>query len=185
MDGEAKTSARGGLRMPRPSTIILGASGLAILAVVALPLFKQREQPMTAAADARTAYLTLMEQMGQATQQGEGLGAVSAVDSSAAALSPTGRLERDLFAPWSHRSVAATASESLGQRATPATPSRRRAPALNGILIDGQRARAVIGDQVVSVGDRVGDYRVVEIQANWVLLKRGDQIEKLELGGGR
>ena len=182
MNGEAKTSTRSQLRMPSPRTVILAASGLAIIAVVALPMLKQREQPVTAAADARTAYLTLMEQMGQ---QGEEATATSTVDSSGSALSPTGRLERDLFAPWTRRATPTAASESPEQRATPATSSRRRPPALNGILIDGNRARAVIGDQVVSVGDWVRDFRVVEIHANWVLLKRGDQIEKLELGGGR
>jgi hypothetical protein len=186
MEAESKSDARRAPSRPkRPSqsSILLVLTGLAIVAVVALPIVMQREKPATAADDARATYLALMTQM---EAEGKEITEAAADDSSGAA-HQTGRLDRDLFAPAPRRASPAVLGAGEGEGRTPvaATPARRRPPKLAGIFIDGAQARAVIGDQVVTVGETVKEFQVVEIHANWVLLKRGDQVEKLELGGGR
>lgn len=173
-------------RMPGPSTLIVAASGAAIVAILALPMIREREQPSPVAEEARAAYLTLMAQMEQPGAEGS---APAAADTSAAGLSPAGRLERDLFAPAARRLAAASGAGTSGESpeglTAPRAPARRKPPKLTGIFIDGNQARAVIDDQVVSAGDWVRDFQVIEIRTSWVVLKRGEQVEKLELGGGR
>ncbi|WP_420474193.1 MSHA biogenesis protein MshK [Noviherbaspirillum sp. ST9] len=55
------------------------------------------------------------------------------------------------------------------------------APELQSILVSKHRRQAVIGGKVVTVGDSVGQAKVVRISEDSVLLRTGKQIETLKL----
>jgi hypothetical protein len=66
--------------------------------------------------------------------------------------------------------------------AQPQTPVETRKPVLYGILWDpGGNSIAVLNDEEVRVGDVIGEYRVVEIQPNAVVLDSGGEPVVLEL----
>jgi len=184
MEPEANTQRKLKPGMPDQSTLILALTGLAVVVVVALPMVTRRQTQNSAVDDARTAYLTLMAQM-----ESQGNPALAAVPVDSSGPGPAaGRLERDLFAPAPHRAPAAVASSEAGasgSKGPAAALAKRRMLKLGGIFIDGDQARAIIDGQVVRVGEWVKEFQVIEIQTDAVLLKRGDQVEKLALGGGR
>lgn len=184
MEKEPNSRTKMGPARPSQSTIILALTGLAIVAVVALPIAPRREMGESPADDARSTYLTLMAQMAAQDQQST----EPVFSDSADATRRAGRLDRDLFAPAPRRSSGANAPGKAGESGaqTPAAARMRwRPPNLGGIYIDGDQARAIIDGRVVAVGDKIREFQVIEIQANGVLLKRGEQVEKLVLGGGR
>jgi hypothetical protein len=53
------------------------------------------------------------------------------------------------------------------------------------VLMEGTEGRALIDNQVVQVGDRVGDERVAQIFPDAVVLERGGSRRRLELAGSR
>ena len=69
---------------------------------------------------------------------------------------------RDVFAPLRVR----TAEKSRSEKPQKEPPTFR----LKGTIVGGERALAIIDDQFVRVGDRIGDYRVVRIRKKDVLL---------------
>jgi len=183
MEKEPNSKTKMGPARPSQSTIILALTGLAIVAVVALPIAPRRETGKSPADDARSTYLTLMAQMAAQDQQST----EPVFSDSADATHRAGRLDRDLFAPAPRRSSGAISPAGAGESGarTSAAPARWRPPNLGGIYIDGDQARAIIDGRVVGVGDKIREFQVIEIQANGVLLKRGEQVEKLVVGGGR
>ena len=69
---------------------------------------------------------------------------------------------RDIFAPL--RTL--TAPKSKSEKPQEQAPTFR----LRGTIVGGQRPLAIIDDQFVRVGDRIGDYNVVRIRKKDVLL---------------
>ena len=69
---------------------------------------------------------------------------------------------RDIFAPRK----ALTVEKSKSEKPQEAPPTFR----LKGTIVGGQRPLAIIDDQFVRVGDRIGDYNVVRIRKKDVLL---------------
>ncbi|MEE8359451.1 MAG: hypothetical protein V3S04_00830 [Candidatus Omnitrophota bacterium] len=53
--------------------------------------------------------------------------------------------------------------------------------ALSGIFWDDDKATAIIDNEIVTVGDRIGDIVVVDIQKNTVMLNDGENDYKLTL----
>ena len=49
------------------------------------------------------------------------------------------------------------------------------APNLIGILWDPTHPLAIIGEQMVAVGDRIADWHVVEIQQDGIVVQRGER----------
>lgn len=68
---------------------------------------------------------------------------------------------------------------------TPSAPVRQPLPThtLKLLMTAGSVKTATIDDQVVRVGDRVGEERVVEILSDAVVLERGGERRRLELAG--
>jgi hypothetical protein len=92
--------------------------------------------------------------------------------------SPATGLRRNLFAPvqgrFQHGNVTAAPSKSA------AKPS---VPRLTGVFIDGGSRQAKLAGTLVSEGDTIRGYLVVEITPEWVLLEREGTTHKLLLGG--
>ena len=61
------------------------------------------------------------------------------------------------------------------------TPAAQQSWDLSSVLIGERRRLAVINDQMVKVGDRVGGARVQRIEADRVILLRGEQSMTLTL----
>lgn len=110
---------------------------------------------------------------------------------SAAELSMWGGLyrvvRRDPF--FTAAEIAAMNRPPTVERPAPtpvALPARPLLPAytLKLVLTAGSEKMATIGDQVVKVGDRLGEERVVEILADAVVLARGSERRRLELATG-
>lgn len=64
------------------------------------------------------------------------------------------------------------------------TPAVQQSWDLSSVLISERRRLAVINDQMVKVGDRVGGARVQRIEADRVILLRGEQSMTLTLRAG-
>jgi len=82
---------------------------------------------------------------------------------------------RDIFSPLT--SIPST-SETSGQQQSAASPS---AMELMGTIVGGGKPLAIINDQFVGMGDRIGKYRVIRIKKNEVLLDSGHHQIKLEM----
>lgn len=82
----------------------------------------------------------------------------TAVDSE----DPPPFVTRNIFAPLRVR----TAERSPSEKPQKEPPTFR----LRGTIVGGERALAIIDDQFVRVGDRIGDYSVVTIRKKDVLL---------------
>jgi hypothetical protein len=78
--------------------------------------------------------------------------------------------------PWGENPFV----ENRRQRTAPSEESPQRELVLNGILWDARTPTAVINDRVVSRGDRIGPWEVVEIQKERVLLSDGATTQVLE-----
>ncbi len=179
-DRARRMARKVGTGRPGQSTILLGVTFLAILGFIAVPVLKSRRQDSSAAEDARATYLSLMSQMESGVDH---VAAGSSQDTPAPrgdlGVSEEGaqpaRLERDLFAP-------APRQKPVAEREA-ARAAKRQPPALTGIFIDGAQSKAVVGGKVIGEGDWVKGFQVAEIHRDWVLLRRGEQVERLELGG--
>jgi hypothetical protein len=88
-----------------------------------------------------------------------------------------GALKRDLFSPT--RAAAHAAPPHAGRR--PAQTDARE-PRLAGVFIDGDSRRALIDGDLVSEGDRVSGYSVIEIAARWVLLEKDGATYRIPIG---
>jgi hypothetical protein len=75
---------------------------------------------------------------------------------------PPPYVTRDIFAPLRVR----TAEKSTSEEPEKEPPTFR----LRGTIVGGERPLAIIDDQFVRVGDRIGDYSVVRIRKKDVLL---------------
>ena len=71
----------------------------------------------------------------------------------------------------------------VGPVAAPAQPPLP-AYTVKLVMTAGSERMATIGDQVLKVGDRLGEERVVEILPDAVVLARGGERRRLELGTG-
>ena len=107
---------------------------------------------------------------------------------SAAELSVWGGLyrviRRDPF--FTAAEIAAMNRPPVVQGPSPVAPPRPPLPAytLKLVLTVGSERMATIGDQVVKVGDRLGEERVVDILPDAVVLARGGERRRLELATG-
>jgi MSHA biogenesis protein MshK len=57
-------------------------------------------------------------------------------------------------------------------------------PMLQSVLVGPQRAEAIINGQLVKIGDKFGDARVVKIDESEVVLRNGKDVQKLKLFPG-
>ncbi|MCK4304780.1 MAG: hypothetical protein KAY24_11135 [Candidatus Eisenbacteria sp.] len=161
--------------------VLLGATVTVMLATIAFPAYKDRQQSTDPAADARASYFSFMQRIGPL----EGLSSTTAgqpreAQSTEAASS---RLERDLFAPAPRKRARAVKTSSKASKTVRA--KQPSLPQLSAILIDGSLRRAMIGGQVVSEGDNVAGYCVAEIHRESVVLLRNGIVRRLRLGGKR
>ena len=60
--------------------------------------------------------------------------------------------------------------------------SEQPGAALMGVLWDATHPLAIVGEQTVGVGDRVGGWQVVEIQENGIVIQRDDRRETVAIG---
>ena len=60
--------------------------------------------------------------------------------------------------------------------------SEQPGAALMGVLWDATHPLAIVGEQTVGVGDRVGGWQVVEIQENGIVIQRDDRREFISTG---
>ncbi|HJV74576.1 MAG TPA: MSHA biogenesis protein MshK [Noviherbaspirillum sp.] len=67
---------------------------------------------------------------------------------------------------------------------TPAAGAQAAAPVLQSVLISGTRREAIIGAQLVRVGDRYGDAQVVKIMEDRVVLRNEKGMQTLKLFPG-
>lgn len=86
-----------------------------------------------------------------------------------------GTILRDIFSP--------TALSSVAKNSSPTQPPGERSSVLTlmGTLTGGGKPMAVINDQFVGTGDWIGEYQVVRIDKNKVLLDSGNRQIKLEM----
>ena len=82
---------------------------------------------------------------------------------------------RDIFAPAALPPRAAT--QSSGQGALEPAPTLR----LRGVIVGGGSSIAIINDQFLRTGDRIGSYRVVRIAEKEVLLSSARKTLRLQL----
>ncbi len=95
-------------------------------------------------------------------------------------------IARDIFAPASWPAPAEprdaeAAAGGQGAAAGRALPALPPGLVLKGTLVGGGKAMAVINGAFVRLGDSVGDYRVVSIQSNEVVLRAGEHEVTLEV----
>ena len=86
---------------------------------------------------------------------------------------------RDIFKPFE-----AAPSEKEPEPVKEAPPAAEKpAPVLRlkGVIVGGKKPLAIINDQFVGRGDRIGDFRVVSIGSNIVRLDSGEQKIVLEM----
>ncbi|MCK4411931.1 MAG: hypothetical protein KAY32_00170 [Candidatus Eisenbacteria sp.] len=166
--------------------LLAGLVGIALLVLISFPIVENPRPQIDPAADAEAAYLSLLAQI----SPGEEIATLAqaaaremrplpettpAGDSPAAELPSPGR--RDLFAP-----LPAAKPTLAPVRRTPAGPTRPRLPHLAGILIDGASRRAMLGGELVTIGDEVDGYRLIDIEEDCVTLEWRQKTYQLELG---
>lgn len=159
-------------KMPSESTLLIGVVGLVLFAMVAIPAYQTSEEPAGPAADAREAYNSLRVRIG--SPAADGLPTGWSNDTLQTDRMP---LQRDLFAPPQPQARAQAHGEA------PPVTKPAPTPELTGILLDGALRRAVINGQRVAQGDWIGDYRVIRIESEWVMLRKDETYVRLELGG--
>ncbi|MFC1516351.1 hypothetical protein ACFL7E_06280 [Thermodesulfobacteriota bacterium] len=82
---------------------------------------------------------------------------------------------RDIFSP--EEPTPRKQMQSSAPRAAPQPPSFR----LGGTIVGGRKPMAIINDEFVEVGQRIGGYRVVHIGKDDVVLESGDKKIVLEM----
>jgi hypothetical protein len=150
-------------------------ASLVLLLTLALPGGKLGSTVYDPAADAQAAYRSLQEQIGPSETSPAVDGAIS--DSPHGSAEVAGRrLKRNLFAP------AETMSHSTPKvlRRSTAGP---RLPTLSGVLIDGDLRKAVVAGKVVSTGDSINGFLVLEIDTDGVLLERNNLQHRILIRG--
>lgn len=80
---------------------------------------------------------------------------------------------------WGESPFLSGRNASSGDGGTVGSPSGERRYELNGILWDPQRPSAIINNQVVSVGDRLRGWQVMEIRKDRVVLSDGATTREL------
>ncbi|MFH1142919.1 MAG: hypothetical protein V1774_00060 [Candidatus Eisenbacteria bacterium] len=172
--------------------LLVAGVAIALLSVIGLPMLSSRKEPPgNPAADAEAAYHALLARVGspqppagpadggQAEGTGEGAPADSAVHAAPAGTWEQGdaHLVRDLFSP------APQSAPPREVRTTPAPrgPARPPLPRLTGILIDGPSRQAVLNGRRLSIGDAIGEYRIVSIEAGRVRVRHGESDFTIEV----
>jgi hypothetical protein len=172
------------------STLLLAPLVVIILVLAAIPTrnsVSQRPDPTSAA---RNFQQSLQERI-HARVPGLEILTAAPIDSTDLQM-----LSRDLFArghaaprPDPDGGARAASSASPGSREPAGSPALRPAPApepvaprLEGIVIDGPARRAVLAGHVVTEGETVDGYRVIEITARGVRLERQGVTQDLSLG---
>ncbi|MFH1843027.1 MAG: hypothetical protein ABIF77_07440 [bacterium] len=157
------------------------AAGLLIMVI--LPRKGAESGAADPVAEAEAAYISLVAQMGSVPTEAVPEPVVPGSTDMASAGVAGGfdfMLNRDLF--------SATAPEPTPRRqqqTAAAKPQPPRPPRCTTILIDGDVRQAVLGGQLVTSGDVVSGFVVVEITSSSVRLVRGDTSYTLKVGGNR
>jgi hypothetical protein len=86
-------------------------------------------------------------------------------------------LSRNIFTPPRKKSPVRVSGP-----VTPSLDSRPKLPRLSGILIDGATRKAMVGGVLVSQGDYISGYTVVEIGVRSVVLERNGAQYTLQVG---
>lgn len=166
--------------------VLVGLVAIVLIVLASFPLIEPPEPQPDPAADAEAAYRSLVAQVDSRGELGElSPSATGRVQTLITALAGTDSLARpatgipprDLFAPAPEPKPAPAPAPPR-----PRKPSRPRLPELNGVLIDGASRRAMIGGELAAIGDEVGGYRLVAIDADGVALERQQKTYRLELG---
>jgi hypothetical protein len=89
--------------------------------------------------------------------------------------------QRDPF--FTLAEIAEMGRPPVVRRETP-TPVAPPAYSVKLVMMTGSQGRALIGDQVVKVGDMLGDERVIEIRRGEVVLEHSGARRRLELATG-
>jgi len=88
-------------------------------------------------------------------------------------------IERDIFAPVKKEVQEQTAASAETQIETTPPPLDL---ALQGTIVTASKRLAIINGQFLRIGDAVGEYEIVGIEKNRVVLGRGDRRWELEMG---
>lgn len=153
-----------------PATIV----AIGILAITVTWARRSTVEVVNPGADAEAAYQAIVAQIdGQDGSGGNGVRERGGGD-----IPREGRLMRDLFRPGSAPVVKAVKSK-VKQTA----PVRRKPPDITGVFISGGYKQATIGGKVVSPGDEVGGYRVIDITPDGATVERDGSTYTLALGG--
>ena len=166
--------------------ILIGLVGIVLLVLISFPLIENPRTQVDPAADAEATYLSLLSQINPSEEKtpvahGATSGLPAPAETTLAGDSPDAgqpaAVRRDLFAPIPAEKPAPTRPRSTSVR-----PTRPRLPDLTGILIDGPSRRAMLGGELVTVGDEIRGYRLVAIEKECVTLQWRQQTYQLELG---
>jgi len=91
-------------------------------------------------------------------------------------------LDRDIFAPVK-KEVREQSQAPTETRMETTAPPLDLALALQGTIVTSSKRLAIINGQFLRLGDSVGEYEIVGIEKNRVLLAQGDRRWELKLGG--
>ena len=157
--------------------LLLGATTVIILLLAALPFYKDHEALLTPADQARMARQSLRDQL--ALSQAPDL----STGRDAATSDERQPVTRDIFRPVAAAEAPVLNREGVLSTAAAETAAKPRALELTGVFLDGPRAQAAINGQIVSEGDSIKGFNVVEIHKDWVVLVKGNTVRPLWLGG--
>ncbi len=152
-----------------PATIV----AIGILAITVTWARRSTVEVVNPTADAEAAYQAIVAQIDN--QERSGADGDRRRDGGGPRES---RLMRDLFRPGT---APAVKTEKPKEKQT--APSRRRPPEITGVFINGGYKQATIGGNVVSPGDEVGGYRVIDITPAGATVEREGRTDTLVLGG--
>ena len=158
-------------------TLALAALASALITLALFSAGKPEKVPHSPASNAAAVYGDLMAQIYDSSPT-PGVAAPSNV------MAPGGRtheqpakLSRDLFAPPRRKPYASQKRVAPAHQAT-----GPRVPRLTAILIDGASRQAMVGRAMISQGDIVSGYTVVEIARGWVVLQKDGVSYTLRVG---
>jgi hypothetical protein len=160
-------------------TLVVAAIAAAGLTLTLFPSRQGQNIIQDPTANAEAAYQSLLVQMDTPQADVAPAGVTSHPSHDEAVVGSSGMgLSRDLFAP-----VRGGFQRSSSTAAPSKSAVKPSAPRLTGVFIDGRSRQAKLAGTLVSQGDTIRGYLVVEITLEWVLLEKDGTTYKLLLGG--
>ncbi len=133
--------------------------------------------PFDPAVDANLAYGVLMARMEAAGESAPSWSADQVLRRApGGSREPAAATARDIFS--TPAKIPARPSGDAG----PSAPETQPMPKLTGVFIDGDHRQAAIEGRLVSEGDRVAGFAVIEIGSSWVVLERTGVTYRLTMG---